>query len=300
MAFVQQTVNYAQQYSKELANAYPYLNYFGEIYASANSTKYRPVTGNTVMVPSMEVSGATAVNRNSINGAFSRNWNNAYVPKQMSMYREWNTIIDPMDIVETNDVATIANVTKTFNELQKMPEMSAYCAQKLAGYAVAASNADTTVLSSANILTTWDSYLADMADARVNRDRLICYVTPQVYKLLKEATGLTRFIEVTNGIRNVDRNIAKLDGVVVKEVPSDLMKSAYDFTEGFVATASAKQVNMILVDPDATIAPIVYDVSMITPPSAATKGKYVYYESFYYDVFNLSKRTKGIKVNIEA
>lgn len=300
MAFVQQTVNYAQQYSKELANAYPYLNYFGEIYASANSTKYRPVSGNTVMVPSMEVSGATAVNRNSINGAFSRNWNNAYVPKQMSMYREWNTIIDPMDIVETNDVATIANVTKTFNELQKMPEMSAYCAQKLAGYAVAASNADTTVLSSANILTTWDSYLADMADARVNRDRLICYVTPQVYKLLKEATGLTRFIEVTNGIRNVDRNIAKLDGVVVKEVPSDLMKSAYDFTEGFVATASAKQVNMILVDPDATIAPIVYDVSMITPPSAATKGKYVYYESFYYDVFNLSKRTKGIKVNIEA
>lgn len=300
MAFVQQTVNYAQQYSKELANAYPYLNYFGEIYASANSTKYRPVTGNTVMVPSMEVSGATAVNRNSINGAFSRNWNNAYVPKQMSMYREWNTIIDPMDIVETNDVATIANVTKTFNELQKMPEMSAYCAQKLAGYAVAASNADTTVLSSANILTTWDSYLADMADARVNRDRLICYVTPQVYKLLKEATGLTRFIEVTNGIRNVDRNIAKLDGVVVKEVPSDLMKSAYDFTEGFVATQTAKQVNMILVDPDATIAPIVYDVSMITPPSAATKGKYVYYESFYYDVFNLSKRTKGIKVNIEA
>lgn len=300
MAFVQQTVNYAQQYSKELANAYPYLNYFGEIYASANSTKYRPVTGNTVMVPSMEVSGATAVNRNSINGAFNRNWNNAYEPKQMSMYREWNTIIDPMDIVETNDVATIANVTKTFNELQKMPEMSAYCAQKLAAYAVAASNADTTVLSSANILTTWDSYLADMADARVNRDRLVCYVTPQVYKLLKEATGLTRFIEVTNGIRNVDRNIAKLDGVVVKEVPSDLMKSAYDFTEGFVATASAKQVNMILVDPDATIAPIVYDVSMITPPSAATKGKYVYYESFYYDVFNLSKRTKGIKVNIEA
>lgn len=300
MAFVQQTVNYAQQYSKELANAYPYLNYFGEIYASANSTKYRPVSGNTVMVPSMEVSGATAVNRNSINGAFSRNWNNAYEPKQMSMYREWNTIIDPMDIVETNDVATIANVTKTFNELQKMPEMSAYCAQKLAGYAVAASNADTTVLSSANILTTWDSYLADMADARVNRDRLICYVTPQVYKLLKEATGLTRFIEVTNGIRNVDRNIAKLDGVVVKEVPSDLMKSAYDFTEGFVATQTAKQVNMILVDPDATIAPIVYDVSMITPPSAATKGKYVYYESFYYDVFNLSKRTKGIKVNIEA
>jgi hypothetical protein len=300
MAFVQAPLNYAKQYSKELANAYPYLNYFGEIYASANSTKYRPVSGNTVMIPSMEVSGAKAVNRDSINGQFSRNFNNSYEPKTMSMYREWDTIVDPMDIVETNDVATIANVTKTFNELQKMPEMAAYCASKLAGYAVANSNVDTTVLTKDNILATWDSYLADMADARINRDRLLCYVTPDVYKLLKEATGLTRFIETTNGIQNVDRNIAKLDGVKIKEVPSDIMKSAYDFTTGFVPKQSAVQVNMILVDPDATVAPIVYDVSMITPPSAATKGKYVYYESFYYDVFSLSKRKDGIKVNMEA
>ena len=300
MAFVQAPLNYANQNAKELANAYPYLNYFGEIYASANSTKYKPISGKTVMIPSMEVSGAKAVNRDSINGQFSRNFNSTYEAKTMSMYREWDTIVDPMDIVQTNDVATIANVTKTFNEQQKMPEMAAYCASKLAGYAVANSNADTTVLTDANILATWDSYLADATDARINRDRLLCYVTPAVYKLLKEATGMTRFIEVTNGIQNVDRNIAKLDGVRIKEVPTDLMKSAYDFTTGFEATASAKQINMILVDPDATVAPIVYDVSMITPPSAATKGKYVYYESFYYDVFNLSKRPKGIKVNMEA
>lgn len=298
MAFTQEPLNYAKQYAKELANAYPYLNYFGEIYASANSTKYRPISGNTVMIPSLEVSGAKAVNRDQINGQFSRNFNNSYQPAEMSMYREWDTIVDPMDIVETNDVATIANVTKTFNELQKMPEMAAYCASKLAGYAAAANNVDSEALTAGNILAKWDEYLAEMADARINRDRLIAYVTPQTYKLLKEATGMTRFIEVTNGIRDVDRNIAKLDGVVVKEVPSDIMKSSFDFTEGFVANDDAQQVNLILVDPDATVAPIVYDVSMITPPAAATKGKWVYYESFYYDVFNLSQRTKGIKVNM--
>lgn len=32
MAFVQANVNYAQQYARELANAYPYLSYFGDKY----------------------------------------------------------------------------------------------------------------------------------------------------------------------------------------------------------------------------------------------------------------------------
>lgn len=123
MAFVQEPLNYAQQYARELANAYPYLNYFGEVYASPNNSTYRPINAQTVLIPSMEVSGARAVNRDSITGQFSRNFNVNYEPKQMSMYREWDTIVDPMDIVETNDVATIANITRTFNEFQKTPKL---------------------------------------------------------------------------------------------------------------------------------------------------------------------------------
>jgi hypothetical protein len=44
-------------------------------------------------------------------------------PVTLDMDREWSTLIDPMDIVETNDVATIANITRTFNELQKIPKI---------------------------------------------------------------------------------------------------------------------------------------------------------------------------------
>ena len=122
MAFKQEPMNYAQQYAKELANAYPYLSYFGEVYASENNAKYRPVNAQTVLIPSMSVAGAKAVNRNSISGQIDRNFNTNYEPKQMSMYRKFDTIVDPMDVVESNDVATIANVTKTFNEFQKIPK----------------------------------------------------------------------------------------------------------------------------------------------------------------------------------
>lgn len=300
MPFVQQSINYAVQYGRELANAYPYLSYFGEIWAGENSTKFRPINANSIMIPSMEVSGARAVNRDTLTGQFSRNFNLTWEPKVMTMYREWDTILDEMDIVETNEVATIANITKTFNQFQKIPEMDAYMASKLGAFATAASTADSTALTAANILDKWDDYLAAMTDARVNRDRVICYVTPATYKLLKQAAGITRFLEIANGIQAVDRNVAKLDGVRIKEVPTDLMKSAYSFTAGWEATEAAKQINMLMVDPLAVIAPVVYEVSMISAPSAATKGKNVYYESYYYDVFNLLKRTAGVRANISA
>ena len=210
------------------------------------------------------------------------------------MDREWDTLVDPLDIMETNEVATIANVTRTFNEFQKVPEQDAYMSSKLAGFARTSGSIDSTSITSANILTQWDSALAFMTDQRVNRDRVRCKVTPAIYKLLKEATGLTRFVEVTAGIRNVDRNVAKLDGVLIEEIPSDMMKTSYDFTDGWAVASGAGQIGMILYDSMSIAAPIVYDTAMISAPSAQSKGKYLYYERYYYDVFCLAQRQAGV------
>lgn len=297
MPFVQANVNYATQYAQDLANAYPYLSYFGALYGGANSAKYRPIMGKTVAIPSLEVSGAVAADRDNLTGAFTRNWNNAWQTVTCEQDREWSTLIDPLDIVQTNDIATIANVTKTFNEQQKIPEMDAYAASTLGSAAITATKADAVTLTSANILAQWDTYLSSMTDGRVNRDRVIAYMTPATYKLLKEAAGITRFIDSGTGIRNVDRNVGKLDGVTIVEVPSDLMMSAYDFTTGFVADANAVQINLLLVDPEAVAAPVIYDTAMIGAPTAQSKGKYLYYERFYYDCFLLDNRHAGIWCN---
>lgn len=122
MGFVQTDVNYAAEYSKALANAYPYLSYFADIWAGSNSTLYRPGIGKVMYIPSLSVSGARAVNRDQITGTFNRNWNNELQAVELQMDREWDTLIDPMDISETGDVATIANVTRTFNEFKKVPK----------------------------------------------------------------------------------------------------------------------------------------------------------------------------------
>ena len=293
-------MNYAAQYGQELANAYPYLSYYGDLWNQGEAVRFRPLRGKTVYIPSMTVKGARAVNRDQITGTFNRNFDVDWQACDLSMDREWDTLVDPMDMVESNEVATIANVTRTFNEQQKVPEQDAYMSSKLAGFARNFGGIDTTSLSSANILAQWDSYLEYMTDHRINRDRVQCKMTPAIYKLLKEATGLTRFVETAEGFRGVDRNVARLDGVRITEVPSDMMKTAYDFTSGWAVGGSASQIGMILYDPAAIAAPIVYEVSMISPPTAQSKGKWLYYERYYYDVFSLMQRGAGIFAAVAA
>lgn len=174
-------------------------------------------------------------------------------------------------------------------------------ASKLAEFASNFGGTSTQSLTSSTILTEWDNALAYMTNQRVNRDRVVAYMTPATYKLLKQATGMTRFIEVTNGIRDVDRNIARLDGVDVIEVPDDMMKTAYIFTEGWaVDTSNAQQINFLLVDPMAVAAPIKYETAMMGAPTAQSKGKYLYYERYYYGAFILNQRQAGVYAHLGA
>ena len=298
MAFTQQNLNYAAEYSRALANAYPYLSYFSEIWGAPNAQMCKPGIGKTMYIPSLTTAGARAAGRDQITGTFNRNWNNSLQPVTLDMDREWDTLVDPMDMDETNMVATIANVTRTFTEQQKVPEMDAYMASKLYGFV----SPDTVNLTTNNILTKWDSFMEQLTNARVNKDRVVGYVTPALFNIIKGAVGLTRYLDIgANGgePNRISREIARLDGVPLHVVPTDMMKTAYDFSEGWRVADSAKQINLILVDLDAVAAPVKYETSMLSEPTAQSKGKYLYYERYYYGVFKLSGRN-GIVVNAQA
>ena len=294
-------LNYAAQYARELANAYPYLSYYGDLWNQGESSRFRPLRGKTVYIPSMTTSGARAVNRDRIDGVFTRGFEINWEAHDLQMDREWDTLVDPMDIDETNEVATIANITRTFNQFQKVPEMDAYMSSKLASFASAFGGVSTASLTAATILEEWDKAIAYMTNQRVNRDRVRCKMTPACYKLLKQATGMTRFIEVTSGIRDVDRNIARLDGITIEEVPEDIMKTAYTFLSGWaIDSSNAQQINFLLYDPMAIAAPVVYETSLMSAPTAQSKGKYLYYERYYYDAFVLSQRQAGVYAHLGA
>ena len=50
-------LNYAVQYAQALEQAYPYVLYFGALYATPNNGRYRWVNGKTIEIPSISTTG---------------------------------------------------------------------------------------------------------------------------------------------------------------------------------------------------------------------------------------------------
>jgi hypothetical protein len=50
----------------------------------------------------------------------------------------------------------------------------------------------------------------------------------------------------------------------------------------------------------AVAAPVKYETSMMSAPTAQSKGKYLYYERYYYGAFAMPNRAAGIVANVNA
>ena len=295
------TVNYAEAYERALAQAYPNVLNFGELYNVANNQTYKFVDAKTIHIPSISVTGRKNVNRDSIDGVFNRNVDNEWETKTLTFYREWSTSIDPADVMDTNMVLTIQNATKVFNETQKFPEKDAYTISKIyADWVAEGKTADTNALTVDNVLVVFDKLMEGMDEALVPAQGRILYVTPAVKTLLKQASQIGLSRSVQNGENTINRVVDRLDEIKLISVPSFLMKTAYTFTTGFEPADTAKQINLFLVHPSAILTPNKYAFVGMEAPAAGTKGDYIYYEKEYADVFILNNRTGAIAFNVEA
>lgn len=293
-------INYAKKYSEALAQAFPYVLNFGRLYATPNNGRYRVTGAKTIEIPTISTTGRVAADRDTIATA-TRNYDNAWEPKTLKNQRKWSTLVHPMDIDQTNMVASIQNITQVFNEEQKFPEMDAYLISELyKQWTDLDMEADTTVLTAANILSVFDKLMLNMDEALVPANGRILYCTHAVKTLLKQAEGVVRQIEVDKRGEAVSRVINRLDEVEIIGVPSSLMKTAYTFTQGWKVAEGAKQINMLLVHPLAVITPVSYQFSQLDPPSAVTEGKYIYFEESFEDVFILNKKAAALQFNVEG
>ena len=292
------TVNYATEYSRALSQAYPYALNFGALYNTSNNQAYRWVNAKTIEIPSISTTGRVDSDRDTIETA-QRNYNNAWETKTLTNQRKWSTLVHPMDVDQTNLVTTIANITRVFNEEQKFPEMDAYCVSKIyQDWAALGKVADTTVISTANALSVFDTLMLNMDNARVPVQGRILYVTNEVKYILKEAQNIARQFNVQQNNGNINRIVDRLDEVEVIGVAAPLMKTLYDFEKGWTPAPTAGQINMMLIHPAAVITPVSYSFSQLDEPSAGSEGKYIYFEESFEDVFILNKKADAIQFNI--
>lgn len=294
-------LNYAKQYQQTLDKVFPYVLNFGALYNSPSNSLFKWSGAKTILIPTITTTGRKDADRDTI-GTPARHFDNAWEEKTLTNMRYWDTLVHPMDIDQTNMVASIGNITQVYNEQQKFPEMDAYTVSKVYSLWTGKSKtASTTVLTEANILDEFDAMMVKMDEARVPVQGRILYVTPTIKKLIKNASQVTRQITVdgsNNGV--IQRNVSRIDEVEIIAVSSDLMKTVYDFTSGWAAGAGAGQINMFLIHPLAVITPHTYSFASLDEPTAKTQGKYYYYEESFEDVFILDNKVSAIDFNITA
>ncbi|HHY42976.1 MAG TPA: capsid protein [Thermoanaerobacterales bacterium] len=291
------TINYAERFERQIEQQFA-----RELASSALDTnrQYSFIDAKTIKIPTITLTGYKDHARD---GSKNRGTvSNTYQAMTLTHDRDIEFFVDEMDVDETNQVLSAANITAVFNQEHAIPELDAYRYSKLySEYVNLGGEPDTTALTEQNILSVFDQMMEEMDEASVPQSGRVLYVTPKIYTMIKNAEKIQRILDVTGGVANVNRNVRSLDEVSIVTVPSDRMKTLYDFSEGFVPGEGAKQIRMILVHPSAVIAPVkVADVYLWnkgeTPDSAFG---YLYQNRMYTDLFIIKAKIGGVKINVE-
>lgn len=294
------TINYAEQFSQFLVQKYEAeMRSYG---LTQSNPQVQWLNAKTIKLPVITLSGYKDHTRTI--GFNAGNLTNTWEAKTLAFDRDVEFFVDAMDIDETNMVASVANIQTVFEREQAIPETDAYRFSKLYKEFVAkGGSVNTQTLTVANFLDWFDTAMCDMDDAGVPEEGRILYLTPAIFKIAKNAQGLTRFIDV-KGMSDgtVNRKVWDLDDVEIVKVPSARMKTAYNFTDGFKPATGAGQINAIAVHPDSVVARERYAyIKMFAPGTDSRTGDgYIYQNRKYGDLFVLNQRLAGIAINAES
>lgn len=288
-------INYVDAFETQLQQKYN-----RELTSSALTTdRVRFMGARNIRIPRMDLAGYQDHNR-------AGGWNRQQIDtdfevKTLMHDRDVEFYVDAMDVDETNQIVSAANITNTFVTEHAVPELDCFRYSKIfTEYVGLGGQPDDTLLDPDNILQVYDQMMENMDEAEVPEEGRLLYVTPAVHTLLKQASEMMRIIQVTNNNRGITRAVRSLDDVRIIKVPSVRMMTAYDFTVGAVPGPLAKQINMILVHPSAILAPIKHRAIYLWPPGTHTGGDgWLYQNRSYTDLFLIERKFGGVQINVE-
>lgn len=294
-------LNYVTNFHSRILDMYGHELISDALYHSNEDIKI--VGAKEIKLPRLTVSGYKDHTRG---GAYNAgNYSNDFETKSLDHDRDIEFIIDPMDVDETNQIVSIANVQARFEKRQAIPELDCYTFSKLYTEAErVGATIKTVAITAANILSDFDDNCEAFEDVGVPLSRCILYCTAAYKKALKNAEGIQRTLEVSGKNTGIDRRIHTMDDLgEIKVVPLERFKTAYDFTDGYAADATGKQMNYILVDPEAQVSRVKYAyINAYTPGhDSRTADNYLYQNRRYNGTFALDEEfKKACIINREA
>ena len=213
--------------------------------------------------------------------------------------------LDKMDNLE-NLSMTFLNMAGQFMKQKVIPEKDAYTFAKIAG--TAGIEGTTGTLSSSTTKAAIETALATLGENEVDEGNMVLFITPTVKGYLEAqlprslSSGVTSYgqkIEYFNEIPLITvpqtrfyNGIDLLDGTSTGETAGGYKKHT---STGATGDANAVDVNFILMDRAAAISIAKNNVAQIFAPEVnQLHDGWTFNYRFYYDVFVLDNKKKGI------
>lgn len=297
-------INYADKYQEAVIDGfYPNALYSSALWQSPSNKTINFLDAKHIKVPRLSIlSGRQNRDRRTITQP-AANYSLDYDVYELTNERYWSTLVDPSDIDESNQLLSIANITRQYNLDSKMPEKDREMFSKLFSQRQAANTAEgldqnagihSESLDATNVLHAYDQMMRNFDRARIPVQGRILYVDTGTYYILKEAEAVNRTI-IVGDPQNINRSVRSLDEVTVVAVPEDLFQTKFDFTNGSKTVTDAKQIKMMLIYNGVQISPEKYDFVGLDAPAAANSGNWLYYEQSYDDVLLLKPKFRGVE-----
>lgn len=210
--------------------------------------------GDEVKIPTMTTSGLADYDRD--NGFVQGGITLKYNTYKMTQDRGRTFQIDRMDVDESGFVATSANLIKTFQTQQVIPEIDSYRYSTIADIAIKANQSEAINLTADNALTKIREHIRAVQDIVGDDVPLILTMSTKTRALIEDSPKIGKSIDTANFKQgNMSFKVKSLDESVIKIAPSSRLKTKYEILDGTTsgqeagglkAAADAKDINWII------------------------------------------------------
>lgn len=263
------------------------------------------INANEVLIAKIVLDGLGDYNRST--GYVAGSVDFAWQTFTFTQDRGRTFTIDAQDDEETLNVA-LASVSGEFIKTKVTPEVDAYRFAKIASVAGGSTSA---VLDKDTVLPAIDLAKEALMEAEVETSSIVYFVSPLIYRLLKQASQITRQFVTNAGPKSINRDFETLDGSLVIVVPQKRFYSEITIYDGVTAGQEAggyiktavtgKDINFIAMDVSAVMGVTKTAMPRLFDPAvnqSANAWKYDY--RLYHELFAPEKKRPGIYVHLKT
>lgn len=300
------SLNYAEQWSPELLE----ILMQGTLTSPFVTSNVKWLDAKTFHFTQMSVSG---YKNHSRNGGWNRgNYAQTDVAYTVEHDRNISFLVDKADVDETNETASIQNITRVFEQTQVVPETDALFFSKVAQKAQETDGYHSSTATSAYTKAKVFGMLKDiLAKGKLRRYKangtLIMYVRSEIMDALEQSTEFTRKIELTQiaeGGMGIETRVTDIDGVPIMEVVDDerfydafdwnteaggfapQKKVAADSSHGVEAVTGAHKINVLVAcGQTCKTVPKISSIYYFAPGAHTEGDGYLYQNRSLSDVF---------------